>query len=195
MKSSFFKSATSICAVSAGASLMYDTMPLFLGRAADSLQLDEAQMGTMGSIYLLAMTLGAASGVLWVKRTNWRWVIRLAFGLTSGLFFAYGLTEKFFVVLALQALIGSLMGMVLAVGFAAAAQTPEPDRVYGFKNAAEIGLSALVMLLVPWFASDLVALAATFAVLLVLLTLFTGWLPDRTCFWQLKLVCHIYLAR
>lgn len=168
------------CAASSGAALMYSSVPVFLGAAAERFGLDEQQIGTLASAYTTGYLIASASAYLWIQHGNWRRMVAgslLFGGLAFGVFTQIG---SFVGALLMQVVIGALMGSAYTVLLRVLGDLPEPDRIYGVKNACEIGLSAVIVFgishwIVP--AWGFAGMAIVYALFLCALVPTARWIP------------------
>ena len=144
-----WKEKTSIVLLGALGAVVFNLLPLFIGAASDSLNLDHAQAGLLGSAYLAGYGVMIASGIFWVDRLPWRAVLTVALISGAGLFFAITRVEGFAAVTALVIGCGMSLGTVYGLGYPAIARLPNPERLIGAKIAAEGLLGAILLFSLP----------------------------------------------
>lgn len=174
------------CVVSALGGMMFNTMPVFLGAAADAHALSEEQIGFMATAYLLGFTLISLTAVVWVRNSQWRTVTLVSFLVAFLTYYVYLSVESFSVILGLQFILGICFGAVFNVALSIISDTSDPDRFMAFKLFAEIGLGAALLFILPnYVMADVVAEEGMAGViyammgLLLFASLFIPCLPVR----------------
>lgn len=159
-----------IVAIAAVVPAVLLTAPAIAGQFATQLGLGPAEIGTMFSVELAAMSLATVPAWWWQKRFDWRGV---AFG-AALLFIVANIASAFVTgygpLLALRALSALGGGSLMVICLASAAGSPERDRVYGLWVCGQLVLGALGLWLLPGlFASH--GLAALYVGLAILMGL------------------------
>jgi len=136
---------TTACFLSAVSGMMFNTLPLFLGTAVDSLGLSEAQAGVLASSGIAGFLVSALIAIAWIRRLNWRrWCIGaslLAALCYGGLSFA----ASYPLFLLLLFVIGLCLALLLSVVICWFGEQVNPDRLYALKIFGDIGLGALLI--------------------------------------------------
>lgn len=167
---------------SAAAVLFFNTMPVFLGVAADALHLNGEQLGQLAAAEIGGICLSATSAVLWIRRVNWRWV-----SIAGLLVIALGnllcmTTEQFSQLVTLRFLIGLLGdGVMMAVTYTLFGNVRDTDRAFAYSIVGQTGLGMLGLLLLPHIASygGFNAVLITIAGVPLLLLLCCLWMPSH----------------
>lgn len=141
-----------ICLVGAIGALIFNLLPVLVGSAADSRQLNSQQIGFMGTSYFLGYTLASVGSVFWVKRFSWpmQAVLSIAIALCGLAYTAY--TESYSALLTGFFILGCGAGGVYALTFYIVGCSKDPDRIFGFKVFVEIATPALAV----WILSNYV---------------------------------------
>lgn len=137
------------CVVSALGGMMFNTMPVFLGAAAEAYSLSEEQIGFMVSAYLLGFTLISLTAVAWIRNSSWRRVVLASFIAAFIAFYSYLTTSNYSMILVLQFILGICMGAVFNIALSIISDTSDPDRFMAFKVFSEIGLGAALLYILP----------------------------------------------
>jgi len=165
---------------SAAATLFFNTLPVFLGVAADALQLNGEQLGQLAAAEIGGICLSTLSAVLWIRRVNWRWACMgglLAIALGNLLCMA---TEQFSQLVALRFLTGLLGdGVVMAVTYSLFGDVRDTDRAFAYSIVGQTGLGMLGLLVMPYIAEagGLKAVLIAVACVPLLLLLCSSWMP------------------
>ena len=73
--------ATAVCLM-----VYYSSMPIILGRAAESLGYGETELGYIGGAFAGGVTIASFASIALVRRLPWRPLVTIA-GLSGGAFF------------------------------------------------------------------------------------------------------------
>ena len=144
-----WKTRAAIVLLGALGAVIFNILPLFLGSASDSLGLDHAQIGLLGSAYLGGYAVMIAAGFFWVERLPWRKTLAGALVAASALFCGVGFAQDFAVIVALVAGCGLCLGTLYGLGYPAIARLPNPERLIGMKMAAEAALGTSLLFVLP----------------------------------------------
>ncbi len=153
------------------AAMIFNTLPLFLGVAADTHQLSHGATGGLGSLYLGAFGISSAVAAVWMWRVDRR---TLALGLFLGaatlLAFA-GMVEGWLLFASLVFAVGLLLGALYSLSFVIAGERSNPTRAFAVKLLGEVTLGAALLAIISLFilptfglAGMLMAFALTAAV-------------------------------
>jgi cytochrome P450/predicted MFS family arabinose efflux permease len=157
----------SATAVSAGAALLFNLMPVLLGAAASRFGLSDNQLGVVGSSYLAGFALVATTSNLWIDRLNWRALVAAATVLSVASLAACAVVHSYAALLAVLVTAGVGLGTLYTICIAVVSENHRPDQAFGLKLAGEvllavIGLGALATgITARWgFSGAVVTLAA-----------------------------------
>ena len=135
----------------ASAAMIFNILPVFLGKAAESYSLSDSQTGWLGTIYLAGFGLSSASAVLWLHRVNRRVFTVGSFGVAAFILLL-GLASGSFAEFALTLFLAGLaLGVLYTLSFVLAGEFQDTTRAVGIKLGGEVGLGALLLLLLPVF--------------------------------------------
>lgn len=155
-------------------------MPIYIGAAADSLNLDESQAGTLGFADFAGMALASILAPLWIRRLNWRHV---AAGALVVMFFGNLLSifiDDFTSLLLVRFLTDLGSGTLASVGLAALADSTKSDRNFGIAIAVQTAMGSLGLFGMPYLVTSW-GLDSIFVLLIILVLLVSPlllWLPQ-----------------
>lgn len=185
------------CVMSAVAGMMFNTMPVFLGAAADAYGFGEEQIGFMATAYLLGFTLVSLSAVFWIHRTEWRTLVLGGFSLALVVYYLYLGASNFGVILGLQFVLGICFGAVYNVALRIVSDTSDPDRYLALKIFSEIGLGAALLYFLPNYVmnqglsgSGMNGILYTMMAVVMLGALAIHWLPLRAVGAEVSITGH-----
>jgi len=144
-----WKAKAGIVVLGAVGAVVFNILPLFLGAASDSFDLNDSQLGLLGSAYLGGYAIMIAAGFFWVDRWPWRRTLAAALLAAGGLFCSIPLVEGFAELGILVAACGIALGTVYGLGYPAIARLPNPERLIGLKMAAEALLGTTLLFFLP----------------------------------------------
>jgi predicted MFS family arabinose efflux permease len=163
--------------------LYYQVMPLYLGGLQDHLGITTTEIGYIGSIYFLGMTVCSASSYFWVRSVNPRVFSFLAMCVLVVLFWFTSVLSGFYVLLVMMLGIGVVSGALTSIGVTIAGDSEEPARWYGIQVAAEAAAGVLLLLLMPVTLMAMYGFTGLIWGMLMLLVALavptTIWLPSR----------------
>lgn len=146
------------------------TAPAIAGQLTLQLGLGPAQIGTMFSTELAAMSLATLPAWWWQKRFDWCRVALVAALLFIAANVASAFATTYMALLALR-FIGALGGgTVMIICTSSVAASPQRDRVYGLWVCGQLVLGAIGLWLLPGFFAQY-GLAALYLGLAILMTL------------------------
>ena len=162
--------------------LSANSIPVMIGALLDGLAMNEAEVGLLGTVELLAVALAALAATPLAGRvSNGRLAV---FGCLLAITaqFLSAAADSLYLLAGLRVIAGAGLGLAYAAAAMAAAATADPDRVLGYGVTA--GLLAIVILL-PGFAMVVAASGykggyAALGVLVILLVPVMGWLDRGT---------------
>ena len=158
--------------LSAAGALLFNVMPAFLGACAEQFQLNDEQVGWLGSAYLGGFALLAASSPFWIGRVCWRRLCLIASICAGAALAASSVGGGYASLLACLALTGAGCGAIYTVAIAVVAENHNPDRAFAIKLSFEIGLGVLMLFSLPEL--ELSYRALSFLLAAVLLALGVG---------------------
>lgn len=159
-----------IVATSAVVSTVLLVAPAIAGQLATQLNLGPAQIGTMFSAELAAMSLATVPSWWWLPRFDWRRaaLIGALVFLAANIASVFATTFGSLIVLRFISALGG--GSVMVVALASAASSPERDRVYGLWVCGQLVLGAVGLWILPGLFAAY-GLAALYGGLVVLILL------------------------
>ena len=131
--------------------MIFNTLPVFLGKAAESYALDDSEAGWLGTIYLAGFGLSSVSASFWLQRVDRR---GLAFAIyaAAGLLLVLGTTlDSYSLFAALLFAVGYALGALYTLSFVLAGEFQDATRAVGVKLGGEVALGALLLFLLPVF--------------------------------------------
>ncbi|MDE0680795.1 MAG: hypothetical protein OXI11_11395 [Gammaproteobacteria bacterium] len=171
-----------IIATGACAAMIFNTLPLFLGVAADAYQLGNQGAGWLGTLYLAGFGLSSVAAAWLIARVNRRWLGLVLF-LSAALFLAVasGADSRVSFTLLLVG-VGFSFGALYSLSFAITGERPNPTRAFGVKLLGEVLLGAAILAVVPIFILPrwgLGGMLAVFAALAVCGTLSAPYIANN----------------
>lgn len=149
------------------AAMIFNILPVFLGKVAESFMLSDRAVGWLASIYLAGFGASSASAAFWLHRVNRRKIAGWAFAGAASLLAFSAWLNSWYGLMASLAIAGVFLGALYSLSFVLAGEFDNAVRVVGFKLAGEVALGALLIYLLPviiypiWgFSGMLVALAS-----------------------------------
>ena len=122
-----------IAALLAGiAAILFNTLPVFVGAAAEGLGFDNRQLGNLVATYFAGHTLLSASAPVWIQHLSWK---RVGFFAASGGSVGFLIATQFETFLPLSVIlfcIGLCGGALFVVAMAFASYSYRPARNFGF---------------------------------------------------------------
>lgn len=125
-------------------------MPVYMGAAADSLQLDESEIGSLAAADFAGLALASLLAPLWIRRVNWRVAssIGLSFMLLGNTASVYA--DSFNVLAVLRFATEFAGGAVASVALASLADTTRTDRNFALAIAAQTVFGTVALLGLPY---------------------------------------------
>ena len=158
--------------ISAMGAMTYNLLPLFLGTAQDFRELSNQAVGVLSSSFYVGYTLTTTTAYFWIRRFNWRVITFSAIPLAAAALLLAGFAKSYYAMLAAMVIAGSAFSVIYGIGTTVLGDTSRPARWYGLKIAAEAGLGAILLLILPgaviarWGFEGLMAAMAAVLVLL-----------------------------
>jgi predicted MFS family arabinose efflux permease len=124
--------AVRLSALLTAAALMvyYSSMPIILGRAAESLGLTEAQLGYLGGAFAAGVTIASFASIVLVRRLPWRPLVLFSSLAAALAFLAPLWAHGFNSLLVFHVLAGLSCGVGYSVAIACIGHGPNPTRDY-----------------------------------------------------------------
>jgi predicted MFS family arabinose efflux permease len=135
--------------ISALGAIFYNVLPLYLGTAQDSKALSNSQLGLISTAFFVGYNLVTLSAFYWIRALSWRLITCLALPLGGACLYASTLTDSYALLLGLTTLAGGAFAVVYGIGTTIISDTDNPTRWYGLKIAAEAGLGAALLVILP----------------------------------------------
>ena len=160
--------------------LSANSIPVLIGALIDGLAVNEAEVGLLGTVELLAVALGALAATPMAGKVSNRRLAVFGCLLAITAQFLSAAAGSLYLLAGLRIIAGAGLGLAYAAAAMAAAATANPDRVLGYSVTA--GLLAIVVLL-PGFAMVVAAAGykggyVALGLLVIFLLPVMGWL-DR----------------
>lgn len=145
------KSLVAVLGTGASAAMIFNILPVFLGKAAENYALGDSEVGWLGSIYLAGFGLSSVSAFFWLQRANRR-ALALAIYAAAGLLLLLGATlDSYSLFATLLFIIGYALGALYTLSFVLAGEFQDATRAVGVKLGGEVALGALLLFLLPVF--------------------------------------------
>lgn len=132
--------------------IYYSSMPAILGRAADSLQLQEQQLGLLGGAFAIAVALASLTSAWTIRRYNWRTQVRVGAGLAAVAYLIPLWLPGFGVLVACHFAAGLFAGLGYSVTIACLGDSREPARNYALVFLAHTLTASAITALLPRLA-------------------------------------------
>ncbi len=137
------------CAIGTAGVIIFALLPLLLGTAADAFDLNDSQVGFLGSAYVGGNTVVTALSFFWITRIDWRHVFVMGILLlVCGLLIAY-FNPGYSGAIAGLSIAGLGSGFMYALSVAIVSEMQDADRKFGIKMVPEQGVSAILLFLLP----------------------------------------------
>lgn len=137
------------CLASCAGALLFNVMPAFVGTAARSFGLGDAQVGWLASAYLAGFALMAVSVPWWMVRFDAAACARAGFVLSVGSIGSCAVTSGYAMLLAAMLLGGMGGGLLFTLGTFAVSRHAHLERAFGLKLLAEVSAGAALLLVLP----------------------------------------------
>jgi MFS family permease len=134
--------------VSAIGGLVFNTMPLMLGSAAQSLGLGEVELGFLYSSTGLGYLAGTLSGPIWADRFSWRKSASLIGVLAAAAFVASAHVSGASLYVSWIAF-GFFCALMHALTMRILADMPNPEQAFGMRLSIELITISLILFLLP----------------------------------------------
>ena len=140
-----------VVGIGAAAAMVFNILPVFLGKAAESFSLSDSATGWLATTYLAGFGLSSVSASLWLHRLGRKALVRLLFLSAAALLAAGGAMQAFAAIMATLFAAGVVLGGLYTLSFVLAGEHPDPTRALGVKLGGEVALGALLLFLIPAF--------------------------------------------
>jgi|TARA_B110000211_G_scaffold219407_1_gene265125 predicted MFS family arabinose efflux permease len=169
--------------VSAAGAAIFLILPLIVGTATVSWQLNSEKAGLIASSYFLGYLLICLSTVFWIYKVDWRHVSLVGFSLLGGGLVVSAFAQDYMILLGGMFVSGIGGGGLFALALCIIAQTENPDRYFGVKLVAEqlLGVAllfSLPLLIAAGYGFSEVILAT--GCVLTALGIASFWVPRET---------------
>lgn len=145
------KPLVAVVGTGASAAMIFNILPVFLGKAAERYALGDSDVGWLGTVYLAGFGLSSVSASFWLRRVDRR-ALALAIYAVAGLLFLLGATLNSYAwFAALLFAIGCALGALYTLSFVLAGEFQDATRAVGIKLGGEVALGALLLFLLPTF--------------------------------------------
>lgn len=133
------------CVLSGMGALVFNAFPLFLSAIADQFSLNDAQLGLLGTDYLLGFAAITLFAPIWMSRFNWRLtgiaaMATVLIALSLQLF-----TSNLSIIYASMIAMGVGSGIVFTIGLSILARATDPERAFGIKLMFEMAFAGLLV--------------------------------------------------
>lgn len=130
--------------------LVYNMLPIILKSAADTLGINEQQIGYLGSVYMAGSAISNIVAVFWVRRLNWRFTV-LATSLIAAVSYSLAAAADFTALLFLFLMLGLANSAIVSCVFTCMGDMKNPDRAFGFGIGAQVTLAGIGAFCLPVF--------------------------------------------
>ena len=173
------KPLVAIIGTGAAAAMIFNILPVFIGKAQESLDLSIAQAGWIGSVYLSGFGLASVAASFLLHRVDRRLSTWFAFLLAATLllatsFIATRTIEGYGTIAALLFATGLALGTLYCVSFVLANEFKDATRAVGIKLGGEVLLGAVLIFVLPvvvYPAFGFAGMLAALAIILLCLSL------------------------
>ena len=148
----FMRNRSALLAVigtGACAAMIFNILPVFLGKAAESFSLSDSAAGWLATVYLAGFGISSASAAFWLHRIDRRKATALAFVGAALLLSAGAWLDSHFGLMAALGVAGLFLGVLYSISFVLAGEFDDAVRAVGFKLGGEVALGAILIFLLP----------------------------------------------
>lgn len=157
-------------------------MPLYLEFVAQSLSLNESQVGLLAATDAGGLALAALLFAVFIKRLNFKYVVLAGCAIAiAGNLLSISLSD-FGLLCAVRVLTGFGEGLVVAAGISVVGMVSNPNRWFGLYTAAVVVVQAIGLIVLPVIEQhfDVQGLFIFFALLFLLPLLVYGRMPEHS---------------
>ena len=134
----------------AAAAMIFNILPIFLGKAAETFALSDSAAGWLGSTYLAGFGVSSVSASLWLNRVGRKALARgLILAAALLLLLSASVMPTFAGLLAMLFAAGLFLGALYTLSFVLAGEYRDATRAVGIKLGGEVALGALLLSLIP----------------------------------------------
>ena len=140
-----------IAVVGTGATgaMIFNILPVFLGKAAESHALSDGAVGWLGTVYLAGFGLSSITAAFWLQLVNRKILAFSAFGAAALLVLLAAVPESYVGVAATLFAVGLALGVLYTLSFVLVGEIQDSTRAVGIKLGGEVVLGALLLFLLP----------------------------------------------
>lgn len=148
--------------------LPFNALPILLGSLADSFSLSPQQTGFLGSASFAGYFAGTLAAVFIMNRLCWR-KLTVASALLSSLALLLSSIAPAHLQMPLWASIGFFAALMTCLGLRIMAEMANKERALGLRQGIELGVTALVLFILPAFVTALYGYQGTAIALIVII--------------------------
>ncbi|WP_019528498.1 MFS transporter [Dasania marina] len=163
--------------------LIYNTLPVVLGAAADGMGLNDVQIGYLGSSYMFGAVAVGISSIFWVRRVNWRWVVAIS-SLTVLACYAIASFVSYDTLKLAFFGVGFANGAIVSCVLTYFGDTDTPDRNFGYGVGTQVLLAGLAAYFMPIFITPqwgFGGIMLLFGAMVAITLLLVPFFPARGC--------------
>lgn len=160
--------------------IIFKVLPLVVGAAAETFQIDYHQQGMLASSDLLGIAIASITSPLWVRRFNWRKSAMAALLLVVSGNLLSAAVDDLSRLLLIRVITGLGEGAATGLGLIILGDTRNPDRAFGLAMAAPILLGLIGFQVLPGVisTSGFDGLVTVFALVSFVILISLRWLPE-----------------
>jgi predicted MFS family arabinose efflux permease len=133
------------CIVTSMGALVFNALPLFLSATANQFGMDEAQLGLLGTTYLLSFAAVALFAPIWMSRLEWRSLATGSLVLISVALAMQLFTEDLTMIYATMGAIGVGSSITFTIGLTIVGRAVDPERAFGINLMYQMGIAGVLM--------------------------------------------------
>ncbi|MEH6549336.1 MAG: MFS transporter [Pseudomonadales bacterium] len=159
--------------------LTFLLLPLYVGAMADKYGFSESQLGILASMDLGGIALMSLSGPFWIKRLNWRKVMRYSLVWLTIWNMVTVYTSDFGLLCLVRFLAGLGGGLMASLVIQSISYTLNPDRVAAIYIVLQVAIQSAAFLVLPGLIIDfgLLGFFGLLSIMGVLALAVTGYFP------------------
>lgn len=162
--------------------LPFNSLPILLGSLADSFGLSPQQTGFLGSACFTGYFGGTLAAFFMINHVSWRRLTALAAGFASIALLLSSIADWQFQML-LWAVLGFFAALMTCLGLRIMGEMDNKERALGLRQGIELGVTALVLFILPTYVTATYGYEGTAITLLLIvlgLSLSAFLLPERS---------------
>lgn len=159
--------------------LPFNSLPILLGALADTFSMGPAEIGLLGSICFAGYFAGTLSSVLIINRICWRKLTMMSAVASCSLLLLSSVSGAEWQ-MPLWALIGFFAALMTCLGLRIMGQMLNKERALGVRQGIELGVTAMVLFVLPAYIISqfgYAGAAMALSVIIMLLSISVFWLP------------------